>query len=341
MNPKKKILISDLHFGNKNNSNNHNDDQLKFFQSIIDDPRNGGINDIYVLGDVFHQRDKLDIETINRAVEGFEMLSRWFNVITLKGNHDLYYKDRRDVHSLVCIDKFVDVVDYTRKIDDNLLTSWILSGEEYDEIIAMTKKDKIKQVYGHFEFSKFAMNDHYIMEHGQSHKELSHVDQIFTGHYHKRQEKDNVIYTGTPFPYDFNDANDMARGYVVVDGTDYEYRDYQSVKVISVDYGDFLTSNYYNQENTTIRVIINENIDQVVMDELKDKMEESGFRDSRIAYKIAKNSEEIVVDIDPEDVKDIDSLVIDMIKGITTDGINPLVLEHIYKKSKEEGNDAH
>jgi len=341
MKNQKTILISDLHFGNKNNSTNHNDDLLKFFETIISDPRNGGINNLYVLGDVFHQREQLDISTINAAIEGFNMLSRWFNVIVVKGNHDLYYRDRRDVHSLVTIEKYVDIVDYNLKIDDKLLTSWLLNGEEYDEIIEMTKKDKIKQVFGHYEFSKFKMNDHYVMEHGQSHKELSHVNQIFTGHYHKRQEKDNVIYIGTPFPFDFNDANDMERGYVVVDGDDYEYRNYQSVSVVSVEYKEFLADNYTNQENTTIRVIINEDIDQVVMDELKDKMEESNFRDSRIAYKIDKKKEEVDLELNPDDIKDIDTVVLDMIRGITTEGINPAVLEHIYKSSVEEGNDGH
>ena len=36
--------------------------------------------------------------------------------------------------------------------------------------------------------------------------------KIFSGHFHKRQQKDNVVYIGNSFPMDFGDAADNKRG---------------------------------------------------------------------------------------------------------------------------------
>ena len=58
------------------------------------------------------------------------------------------------------------------------------------------------------------------------HGELNHTDfgrcgTVFTGHFHKRQERDNVTYTGNAFPHNYSDAWDDDRGMMLLewDGT--------------------------------------------------------------------------------------------------------------------------
>lgn len=336
---KQTLNITDLHFGNKNNSVKHNNDLLEFAEWIVDSKEFKKITELRVLGDVFHHRDKLDVDTINKSMEFFEFLSKRFNISMVIGNHDMYYRDRRDVHSLKIFTPYAEVIDYQKVIGDELLTSWLITEEEYADLVARTKKDKIKRVSGHFEFSTFAMNDHYVMEHGQTHRELQHVDHVFTGHYHKRQEKDNVVYVGTPMPFDFNDSNDTKRGLMVTDDDGYKFHDYNKVKVISVPYKEFIQSTYGSTSDTTIRVVIDESIDEKVMDQIKEKMEVNNFRDSRIQYKFNKNEQlksDVDIEVSDEEVQDIDALVVKMIGEMDEGEYNNQILSKIYKDAMGE-----
>ena len=40
---------------------------------------------------------------------------------------------------------------------------------------------------------------------------------IVSGHFHKRQAQDNIVYMGNTFPMDFGDAGDFARGMMTYD----------------------------------------------------------------------------------------------------------------------------
>jgi len=40
---------------------------------------------------------------------------------------------------------------------------------------------------------------------------------VFSGHFHKRQQKGNVVYMGNPFPHNFADAWDDERGMMLLD----------------------------------------------------------------------------------------------------------------------------
>ncbi len=335
MNPT--ILITDLHFGNQNNNIQHNINLQEFGEYVAKHPHLAKVKDLYVLGDVFHQRDKLDVYTINAALAFFDLLSRRFDIKCIVGNHDMYYRDRRDVHSVKVLSPYVDIIeDYTR-VGDHALTAWCTSGEEYDELVNKTKKDKVKALFGHFEFSNFKMNDHYVMEHGQTHKSLQHIPRVFTGHYHMRQVKDNVTYVGTPFPFDFNDANDTERGFALVMDEGQAFSNYDRVKVLSMTHKEFLCSTDKADDNTTIRVVIDEEIDQDAMDELKDKMESGGFRDARIQYKAPKDAELEAYDatdlVDAEDVADIDSLVKGMLSSMEDSNFDKDLLVGMYQKS--------
>ena len=46
---------------------------------------------------------------------------------------------------------------------------------------------------------------------------FEHQEYVFTGHFHKRQVKDNIIYTGNAFPHNFSDAWDDERGWMFLE----------------------------------------------------------------------------------------------------------------------------
>jgi DNA repair exonuclease SbcCD nuclease subunit len=71
-------------------------------------------------------------------------------------------------------------------------------------------------VYGHFEFNGFIVTGNHVeFKGGPEATDYRKFKQIFSGHFHKRQHKGNVIYIGNTFPMDFSDANDNARGFCI------------------------------------------------------------------------------------------------------------------------------
>jgi len=127
----------------------------------------------------------------------------------------LFYKDSRDVHSSGFGRHIpgVTVVEKVTTIDDVTLVPWLV-GDEWKDM----KSLKSKYVFGHFELPLFYMNAMIQMpDHGQLRAEdFDGPDYIFSGHFHKRQQKGKVIYIGNAFPHNFADAGDDDRGMMIL-----------------------------------------------------------------------------------------------------------------------------
>ena len=55
------------------------------------------------------------------------------------------------------------------------------------------------------------------MNSGPDPKDYKGPKHVFSGHFHRRQALDQVIYIGNAFPMDFGDAGDTARGMMTYD----------------------------------------------------------------------------------------------------------------------------
>lgn len=334
------ILSSDWHFGNAGNSPKHNLDLLNFIDWMINWSIENNVTHFANLGDLFHSRDKLDVQTIEYALEGVKRLNKRFGKFKLlKGNHDLYLRDSRDICSLHMFQDYADIVDKFSIEDNCLFTSWICNAEEYDELINVTKEQNIDFVMGHFEFQSFAMNDHYIMEHGQSHKELSHVKNIFTGHYHGRQIRDNVVYIGNPFPFDFNDSNDMNKGFCVLDTEtgEYEFINYEKIAVVDLTPEQLLEQDWsdFDQENISVRVVADDDVSHETLDQVKELFEGSDFRNTKLVYsKKSQNEDDEPEDIDVDEIMSVDQIVMHYIDSMDeTEKVKPNLLREMYQAS--------
>jgi hypothetical protein len=147
------------------------------------------------------------LEKLGAAFEQFY----WF-----PGNHDLFYKDKRDIHSSAFGRHIpgVTVVDSVTTLDDVTLVPWLV-GDEWKTM----KSLKSKYVFGHFELPKFFMNAMVQMpDHGELRAEdFTGPDYVFSGHFHKRQTNQNVIYIGNAFPHNFSDTWDDDRGMMTLE----------------------------------------------------------------------------------------------------------------------------
>jgi hypothetical protein len=97
--------------------------------------------------------------------------------------------------------------------EDVVIAPWLV-GDDHKRI----PKLNARYVLGHFELPHFKMNAMVEMpDHGELQAEhFDGVGEVFSGHFHLRQQRRNINYIGNAFPHNFADAGDDKRGCTVV-----------------------------------------------------------------------------------------------------------------------------
>ena len=213
---KKAAVFTDIHFGLKGNSKVHNDDCENFVDWYIQQAKDNGCETGIFCGDWHHNRNSLNLTTMDATIRCLEKLGTAFeNFYMFVGNHDLYYKDKRDVSSTEFARHIpgITVVDKFTEIEDVALVPWLV-GDEWKNM----SKCKAKYMFGHFELPSFYMNAMVQMpDHGELRAEhFQNQEYVFSGHFHKRQKQGKVHYIGNAFPHNYADAWDDDRGMMIL-----------------------------------------------------------------------------------------------------------------------------
>ena len=96
-------LITDQHFGARNDSTIFLDFYQKFYDEVFFPTiRDAGVNAVLMLGDTFDRRKYLNFYTLKRTKEMFfdPLAYMGIDVHILAGNHDTYFKNTNDVNSV-------------------------------------------------------------------------------------------------------------------------------------------------------------------------------------------------------------------------------------------------
>ena len=214
---KKVACFTDIHFGLKSGSRVHNQDCEDFLVWFCEEAKKAGAETCIFLGDWHHNRNTTDVSTMNYTVSNLERLNNNFEkVYLIMGNHDEYYKDKREIHSLEFARLFpnIEVVNHTFTKGNVTIMPWLIA-EEWKKIPEIQSK----YMFGHLELPSFYMNAMVQMpDHGQV--QSSHFinqEYVFTGHFHKRQNAQNIWYIGNAFPHNYADAGDDDRGMMILE----------------------------------------------------------------------------------------------------------------------------
>ena len=213
----KAAVFTDIHYGLKSNSTVHNEDCLNFVKWATTKAREEGCETAMFLGDWHNNRASINIVTLNYSLRALEHLNDNFErVHFIPGNHDLYYRDKRDIQS----------VEWARHLPNiNIVNDWFndgnvviapwLVGDDHKRIPRL----KGQYMFGHFELPGYLMNAMVAMpEHGEIRREhFGGFDHVFTGHFHKRQTQKNITYIGNCFPHNYADAGDDDRGLMILE----------------------------------------------------------------------------------------------------------------------------
>lgn len=239
---KKVAAMTDIHFGLKSNSTTHLKDCEEFVDWFIDNARKENCDTGIFLGDWSHNRNSLNLITLNSSIRCLEKLGSSFSqFFWFPGNHDLFYKDKRTVHSSVFGHHIpgLTVIEDVTTIDDVTLVPWLV-GDEWKTISQV----KSRYMFGHFELPLFYMNAMVQMpDHGELQaNHFVNQEYVFSGHFHKRQSRDKIHYIGNAFPHNFADSWDDQRGMMVMEwGGEPKYIDWDNCpKYRSVNLSDLI-----------------------------------------------------------------------------------------------------
>lgn len=221
--------FTDIHFGLKHNSRTHNQDCIDFLDWFIVEAKKRNSETCIMLGDWHHHRASINVSTLNFSMVALSKLNDAFeNMYFITGNHDLYYKEKRELNSIPMADLYpnIHLVDEVLEVGDVAIVPWLV-GTEWKKVSTI----KSKYMFGHFELPRFRMNAQVEMpDHGQlSADDFTHQDYIFSGHFHSRQQKGIIHYIGNPFGHNYSDTWDFNRGAMFLEwGAEPEYVNYES-----------------------------------------------------------------------------------------------------------------
>jgi len=220
----KVALITDTHFGARNDNLNFNEYFFKFYdEQFFPYLKEHNITNVIHLGDVMDRRKYVSYRIAKDFRERFIDKFEGINFHMLVGNHDTFYKNTNAVNSLQeLVDgryKGITVYEKATEVEFDgckiLFVPWI-NADNMSHTTKMLKTSNAQICMGHLELNGFAMQRGMIMDHGWDKEEFNRFDMVMSGHYHHKSDDGQVYYLGTPYEIYWNDWNDP-KGFHVFD----------------------------------------------------------------------------------------------------------------------------
>ena len=223
-------LITDTHFGARNDSIIFNDFFYKFWEeTFFPYLQNNNIDVVVHLGDVMDRRKFVSYKIAQDFREKFLQIFD-DNNIHLKmivGNHDIYYRNTNNVNSLNELvgrhpyGRYNNIYIYdecvTLDFDDVpiMLIPWI-NNENFESTLVKINNTKAQIAMGHLEINGFEMHSGHFAEGGYDKEIFNKFDMVFSGHFHKKSDNGQIFYLGSTYQMTWSDY-DCSRGFHVFD----------------------------------------------------------------------------------------------------------------------------
>lgn len=246
----KVLVFTDLHVGLKSDSLSRLQICENVVNQIVDRCKKDCIKNCFFLGDFFHSRNSINVQTLDVANRCMELLTKNVHVYFCLGNHDIFNKNTVDVNSInIFRDKpNFTLIDKTTEIDLNgqkiLMCPWLA---DYTGL----KADSYDLLFGHFDIPADFLIEQYKKDNRTNNKSSSSVSKkidgddffkdvefeteetigdyidllkergtIYSGHIHGRREFKvrgrKFVFVGSPYQQNFGDM-DRTLGYYVLD----------------------------------------------------------------------------------------------------------------------------
>ena len=315
-------LVTDTHFGARNDNQNVNDYFYKFYDDIFfPELEKRGITTCVHLGDVVDRRKFISFKIANdfrqRFINRFAELGIDLHIII--GNHDTYYKNTNEVNSmeeLVGKDRCniytgPEVVEF-----DGVPIQFIpwINANNYDESMTALSHSPAQIAMGHLEVNGFEMHKGHFAD-GSYDKELfRRFDIVMSGHFHHKSDDGQIYYLGTPYEIYWNDYEDP-RGFHIFDTETRELeRIVNPYRIFEKVYYDDTTTDYTDYDMSKlkdmyVKVIVVNKKDLYQFDKFVDKLLQADAHEVKIVEDFSELDAENVSDDIVENTEDTMTLL--------------------------------
>jgi hypothetical protein len=303
-----------------------------------------GIKYILQTGDLLDNRKIMDINLFDQlCVRLFDLLKEYkLQIVTYLGNHDIYFKNTRDINLVKYLAKLypnvITLISDATEVNINnkrvLLLPWIVDADNFKPNLV-----NADYIFGHLEIKDFQISRGIVDERSELTKDsFKKVIKVYSGHYHIRSSKGKIQYLGVPTQLNWNDFGNEV-GCTVFDEDWSETFIHNTVSnkyvvntyingVVSIDDGssviDVNLQGYKNfissvKDTVVIKFIVQEAIDNTFEDFV------FVLKENNVNYSFI-NNQEISQIINPENVKvDTESL----------QNTNAFIIEYVKENNPE------
>jgi hypothetical protein len=218
-------VITDTHFGARNDSAQLMNSQQKFYDTIFFPTlQEYGIKTVLHGGDYSEHRKYFNFATAQWVYKNYrEPLKRNdISEVAIVGNHDCFFKHTTGTNSIEELyrdDNSIEIVTQpTTTIVHGmelLLLPWICA-ENKDASLRAIEDSKAALVLGHLELSGFQMFRGVPNFDGLPADLFDKFKLVMSGHYHHKSSKGPIHYLGAPYPMTWMDYHDE-RGFHLLD----------------------------------------------------------------------------------------------------------------------------
>lgn len=207
------FLLSDIHMGVRANSLEWLENQKLYFYEFFIPLLKSNMKDgdvLFILGDVFDNRQSIDTLVSDTIQDIIHDISKLLPVHILCGNHDMYKRVDNDVNSLRVLSYFENVHVYTKPtiLSNNEVKILLLPySEDYDVELETINKSKCDYLFAHADIMGMKLDNGMDVKKGLN-LSKSNLKMVLSGHIHKRQLKNKVVYIGSPYQTKRSDMGD-------------------------------------------------------------------------------------------------------------------------------------
>jgi len=161
-------------------------------------------------GDLFEEKNRINVELYNRIWEFYRQLSKRFDIIFNMGNHDLYSLKDSSLKPFSDIVRLIE--EPSSLIIEDYLLHFIPFGQVQSNLPLPKSSCKRNLLFLHEEIAglKFGSTDHSSSS-PINYSLLKEWDWVFNGHIHKPQNFANVINIGSPMIQDWGETGESKR----------------------------------------------------------------------------------------------------------------------------------
>jgi DNA repair exonuclease SbcCD nuclease subunit len=302
-----------------------------------------GIDTIVQFGDLFDRRKYINFYTLEQSKRYFfdVLKSKGYVMYSLLGNHDIFWREKLDVNSPSLLLESYENIHIIKEpviLDNADVIPWLCKDNE-KQIVDFIEKSNRPYCFGHFELKGFEMSKGIENHEGMDPAVLAKYKQVFSGHFHTKSNKHNVMYLGTPYELFWNDYKDP-KGFYIWDTITNEIEFIQNqdpmfVKLYYDDTSDQMIIDYTSVTDKYVKLIVTNKKDFALFDNVVDNL----YNHNPAELKIIEDMSEFEAEVDDDNinVEDTMSLLSDYVDAIDTDADK----ERLKKILKELYIEAH